>query len=87
MNDGDLGIFALKYFTNNIIFNIATIFLIMNVTDINNSAEEIKKDVETESNLSDYELYCKQQVEAFEDELGDDRCFGDMAEGMFVRGH
>lgn len=37
--------------------------------------------------LTDYELYCKQQTEAFMDDLGDDRCFGDMAEGMFVRGH
>ncbi len=37
--------------------------------------------------LSDYERYCQQQIQDFEDELGDDRCFGDMAEGLFVRGH
>lgn len=37
--------------------------------------------------LSDYERYCQQQADAFMDEIGDDRCFGDMAEGVFVRGH
>ncbi len=36
---------------------------------------------------SDYERYCQQQADAFFDEIGDDRCFGDMAEGQFVRGH
>lgn len=59
----------------------------MNTTNINKKAKEYSKEVKAKGNLSDYELYCKQQVEAYEDELGDDRCFGDMAEGLFVRGH
>lgn len=53
----------------------------------NNQTETHQPKVQAKEQLSDYELYCKQQVEAFEDELGDDRCFGDMAEGLFVRGH
>lgn len=43
--------------------------------------------IENKETLSDYEKYCQQQADAFMDEIGDDRCFGDMAEGMFVRGH
>lgn len=40
-----------------------------------------------EKELTPYEQYCKEQFEAYEDEVGDDRCFPDMPEGQFVRGH
>lgn len=59
----------------------------MNNNHHNNQTEDSKSKVQTKESLSDYELYCQQQVEAFEDELGDERCFGSMAEGVFVRGH
>lgn len=35
---------------------------------------------------SPYARYCQEQMEQFCDDLGD-RCLGDMAEGVFVRGH
>jgi len=37
-------------------------------------------------NLSDYEKFCQQQLTQMEDEM-DERCFGEMAEGQFVRSH
>ena len=40
-----------------------------------------------EKKLTDYEKYCKEQETAFDEELGDDRCFPDMPEGHFVRSH
>lgn len=40
-----------------------------------------------EKPLSDYERYCLEQAQAFEEELGDDRCYPDMPEGHFVRSH
>lgn len=42
---------------------------------------------ETNPELSEYERYCQQQSDAMFDDWGDDRCFGEMAEGQFVRGH
>ena len=42
---------------------------------------------QTDEHLSDYERYCREQADMWMDELGDDRCFGEMAEGQFVRGH
>lgn len=48
---------------------------------------ELLKRLAQPTPLSDYEKYCKEQAEVFFDELGDDRCFGEMAEGQFVRGH
>lgn len=59
----------------------------MNNNHHNNQTENPKAKNKARESLSDYELYCQQQVEAFEDELGDERCFGNMAEGVFVRGH
>jgi len=52
-----------------------------------NDISDAKECNSPNESLSDYELYCKQQADAFMDEIGDDRCFGDMAEGLFVRGH
>lgn len=49
--------------------------------------ESVEKSQHSSEELSDYERYCRQQAETFFDDIGDDRCFGDMAEGMFVRGH
>lgn len=61
----------------------------MNITNSHESKKDSGKTVEPEKTevLSDYELYCRQQADAFDDELGDERCFGNMAEGVFVRGH
>lgn len=49
--------------------------------------QPVEKSQQSSDELSDYERYCRQQADAFFDEIGDDRCFGDMAEGQFVRGH
>lgn len=35
---------------------------------------------------SDYEAYCQQQLDDMLDSM-DGRCYGDMAEGQFVRSH
>lgn len=35
---------------------------------------------------SDYEAYCQQQLDDMLDSM-EGRCFGDMAEGQFVRSH
>ncbi len=48
---------------------------------------ELLRRLAVPTQLSDYERYCKEQADAFFDELGDDRCFGEMPEGQFVRGH
>lgn len=40
-----------------------------------------------EKELTDYERYCLEQEQAFEEELGEDRCYPDMPEGHFVRSH
>lgn len=42
--------------------------------------------IEVEEELSEYEKYCKEQAEVFFDDM-EDRCFGDMMEGHFVRSH
>lgn len=57
--------------------------------------DEDKKEVEVSAQtekpekkeLTAYERYCLEQLEAFEEEVGDDRCFPEMPEGQFVRGH
>lgn len=42
---------------------------------------------ELKEEMSEYERYCREQAEMFFDGIGEDRCFGDMAEGQFVRSH
>ncbi len=54
----------------------------------NKAAKDSAQNMEPEKKeLTDYERYCQEQLEAFEEEVGDDRCFPDMPEGQFVRGH
>lgn len=50
-------------------------------------AEGKEKSTAEEKELTPYERYCKEQMEAYEEEVGDDRCFPEMPEGQFVRGH
>lgn len=42
---------------------------------------------QTPKQLSAYEQYCQQMAQAQEEEMDDDRCFPEMAEGQFVRSH
>ncbi len=44
------------------------------------------KDAKAEDTKSEYEKYCQQQLDNMLDDM-EDRCFGDMAEGQFVRSH
>ncbi len=61
----------------------------MQTTEPNNT--QPIKDEETnkteQSQPSEYELYCRQQEELSEMLDDDGRCFPEMAEGQFVRGH
>lgn len=43
------------------------------------------KEKELKSN-DEYEKFCKEQLDNMLDDM-EDRCFGDMAEGQFVRSH
>ena len=36
--------------------------------------------------MTDYERHCQEQLDKMLDDM-EDRCFGDMAEGQFVRSH
>jgi len=36
--------------------------------------------------LSEYEKFCQQQIEQMEEDM-EGRCYGEMAEGQFVRSH
>jgi hypothetical protein len=36
--------------------------------------------------MTDYEQHCQEQLDKMLDDM-EDRCFGDMAEGQFVRSH
>ena len=44
------------------------------------------KDKEAKDTKGEYEKYCQQQLDNMLDDM-EDRCFGDMAEGQFVRSH
>ena len=45
-------------------------------------------DSQTESRpQSDYDRYLEEQLQAMEEETPDDRCYPEMPEGQFVRGH
>lgn len=48
------------------------------------TSTQIEQNAETPP--SDYETYCQQQLDDMLDNM-DGRCFGDMAEGQFVRSH
>ncbi len=70
--------------------------------DENDSAEDIEKKVHdlekkhfprvlgklfSESDMTEYERYCKEQALMQEEEFDEERCFPEMPEGQFVRGH
>ena len=48
----------------------------------------VKEDVPTieEKEMTEYEKHCQQQLDNMLDDM-EDRCFGEMAEGQFVRSH
>lgn len=37
--------------------------------------------------MTEYERYCKEQALMQEEEFDEERCFPEMPEGQFVRGH
>ncbi|MCR5313441.1 MAG: hypothetical protein K6E54_07345 [Bacteroidaceae bacterium] len=51
----------------------------MNFPDPNNKKEEPEE-------KTDYEKHCQQELDNMLENM-EDRCFGDMAEGQFVRSH
>ncbi|MCQ2258915.1 MAG: hypothetical protein MJZ41_13130 [Bacteroidaceae bacterium] len=57
-------------------------------TSGNQSNNTVNTDKSTKDNaaLTDYEIYCQQQLDNMLDDM-EDRCFGEMAEGQFVRSH
>lgn len=59
----------------------------MDIQENNSQLNHNKKDYPTPSPAQqDYETYCQQQLDEMLDDM-DGRCFGDMAEGHFVRSH
>lgn len=70
--------------------------------DENDSVEDIEKKVHdlekehfprvlgklfSESDMTEYERYCREQAVIQEEEFDEERCFPEMPEGQFVRGH
>lgn len=51
-----------------------------------NNTVNTDKSTKDNAALTDYEIYCQQQLDNMLDDM-EDRCFGEMAEGQFVRSH
>ena len=49
----------------------------------NKTPKKVKNNAEVKT---DYEKYCQEQLDNMLDDM-EDRCFGEMAEGQFVRSH
>ena len=74
----------------------------INQRNVNKGVEDIEKKVHllekehlpkvigqllSDAGLTEYERYCREQALQQEEEFDDGRCFPDMPEGQFVRGH
>lgn len=57
----------------------------MNFPDPNKKAKTEASDTEAKE-MTEYEKHCQQQLDNMLDNM-EDRCFGEMAEGQFVRSH
>ena len=51
-----------------------------------NTIEQTTDKEQTASSLSEFEKYRRMQMEQFEDDIGEGRCYPEMPEGQFVRG-
>ena len=60
----------------------------MSTMDKNNSVSSSPSSVDKPStdSLSEFERYRQMQMEQFEDDIADGRCYPEMPEGQFVRG-
>lgn len=56
------------------------------LTGHSEAIEETARKVENEVNQSEYERFRQEQMEQFEDDIAEGRCFPEMPEGQFVRG-
>lgn len=54
-------------------------------TSPNTIGQTIDKE-QTASSLSEFEKYRRMQMEQFEDDIAEGRCYPEMPEGQFVRG-